>query len=171
MGKTFTAIIFLIIGLGFVYVFYQFNANSKYNLFSLGRTATSTVVTTTPSTTTSHLSSDVYPLYTGVTWGGEQQGSLESLSGYGVNSVPVTNVTDLATVFTPFDRYYANKLLGAGWTIDNSRAADGPGSSITAYQKGGKYIFVSHNAVFKGTLPNQPVQCPCDVTLSVFTTE
>jgi hypothetical protein len=116
-----------------------------------------------------HLNPDAYPLYSDLSWGSEQAKTFEGkFSGYEVTSIPVTDITDLSVVSTPFDNYYKNKLEAIGWTVDNSLAAGGPGASITAYKKGSDYIIVSFSTKFKGGGTNEPVQCPCDITMSVF---
>lgn len=115
-----------------------------------------------------HLNADAYPLYSGLSWGAEQSAVIEKLSGYEAISAPITNITDLSAVSAPFDAYYKNKLEAAGWTVDNALAAGGPGASITAYKKGSEYIVVSYTTKFNGGGPDEPEQCPCDISFSVF---
>jgi hypothetical protein len=119
-------------------------------------------------TLTHHLNADAYPLYGALTWGGEQATSSFGMQGYRVISQPVSNINDIASVTQPFSDYYAQKLAALGWTVDSALAAGGPGADLTAYQKGSDYILVNYQTDFKGTPPNAPVQCPCDVTFSVF---
>jgi hypothetical protein len=115
-----------------------------------------------------HLNADAYPLYSELSWGAEQPGTIENLSGYETISAPITNITDLSAVSQPFDAYYKNKLETAGWTVDNSLAAGGPGDSITGYKKGNDYILYGYTTKFKDIKPNEPEQCPCDISFSVF---
>lgn len=115
-----------------------------------------------------HLNADAYPLYSGLSWVAEQQSTLENLSGYEAISAPITNITDLSAVSTPFDAYYKNKLETSGWAVDNALAAGGPGDSITGYKKGNEYILVSYTTKFHAGGVNEPEQCPCDISFSVF---
>jgi hypothetical protein len=114
------------------------------------------------------LDADVYPLFGDVTWGVARNKSFGQIAGSEVVSQPIMNTNNLSKEFMPFDAYYSTKLKALGWTVDNSLAAGGPGASITAYKKGGKYIITSYTTNFKGGGPNEPVQCPCDITFSVF---
>jgi hypothetical protein len=114
------------------------------------------------------LSADAYPLYTGAAWGSVASGTLEDLVGVQVTSKPVMNITDIASTSQPFENYYRTKLLALGWSVDNTRAAGGAGADIVVYIKAGQYIATVFTTDFNGTSPDEPVQCPCDVTLSVF---
>ncbi|HVZ75770.1 MAG TPA: hypothetical protein VG934_00655 [Candidatus Paceibacterota bacterium] len=114
------------------------------------------------------LAADAYPLYTGVAWGSVASATLEDLIGVEVTSQAATDITNIASTSQPFEDYYRQKLLAAGWSVDIARAAGGPGSDITVYSKGGDFIATQVSTDFKGTQPNEPVQCPCDVTLRVF---
>jgi len=118
--------------------------------------------------TVAHLSADAYPLYSGVSWGAEQPKVDMGITGYAVSSVPVENISNITALTQPFEQYYAAKLKAAGWSEDIAKAAGGPGASITAYTKGNEYIVTSFSTKFTGGAANEPVQCPCDTTLSVF---
>lgn len=125
---------------------------------------------------TQHFPSVVYPLYSGISWGAEEaatdtiplNGTQTTLIGYRVTSETVPNITNIAAVSTPFETYYRQKLQAAGWTRDTMLEAGGPGSSISGYTKGGDYIIISYATVFHAGGTNEPVQCPCDTTLSIF---
>jgi len=118
--------------------------------------------------TASNLSPDAYPLFSGVSWGAEQSKTDSGITGYAVSSVPVENISNPAAFTQPFEQYYAEKLKKAGWSEDISKAAGGPGASVTVYTKGSEYIVTSFSTKFKGGVANEPVQCPCDTTFSVF---
>ena len=122
--------------------------------------------TATPSAT---LNADVYPLYSGATWG---QAEATTSPDYGqvveVQSVPVTNTSDISAVSTPFTKYYDDKLTAAGWTPDVSREAGGPGAEISVYTKGDQFIVVMFSSLFHVMPADAPEQCPCDVTLSLM---
>lgn len=114
------------------------------------------------------LHADVYPLYVGAQWGDEYEKLFTEIRGDEIASIPIKNITDLSAVFVPFDAYYKDKLSALGWIEDQSLAAGGPGSSLTAYKKGDHYIMVGYSTVFRGGAKNEPVQCPCDITFTVF---
>jgi len=121
---------------------------------------------------------DIYPLPSGITWNAGQAATVSPsdenvpapLGGIKITSQPVTNITDLAMASTPFENYYKIKLVSAGWTVDNSLAAGGPGADIVGYKKGNNYIILEYASVFKNNGGgNSPEICPCDVTFSIFT--
>lgn len=119
---------------------------------------------------------EIYPLYPGISWGPEMSatdtmplnGIQTVFTGYGVTSQTVKNITNIAAVTTPFEKYYRNKLKAAGWVMDNYLLASGPGSNIVVYTKGDDYMVISFATVFHAGGVNEPVQCPCDTTLSIF---
>ncbi len=123
-----------------------------------------------------HFPSAVYPLYSGVSWGAEETatdtiplaGTQATLTGYRITSKAIQNITNIAAVSTPFETYYRQKLQAAGWTINKMLEAGGPGSSISGYTKGSDYLIISYATVFHAGGVNEPVQCPCDTTLSIF---
>ena len=114
------------------------------------------------------LVADAYPLYAGVSWGTEHAAENGDLVGWEVTAPAATDTDNIASATQPFETYYQEKLIAAGWRVDNTRAAGGPGASVTAYEKDGQYLVISFQTDFKGTVPDAPVQCPCDVTLSLF---
>ena len=118
------------------------------------------------------LSADLYPLYGGVTWQSpEPEGFVigtTSYSGASIASNPVTNTMNPSEVFTPFESYYDAKLKGAGWAVDNALAAGGPVGGQTAYQKGSDLILVRFGILYHVVSSSSPSECPCDVTLSLF---
>jgi|SRR3989344_5819058 len=115
------------------------------------------------------LNADVYPLYTGATWG---QAAATTSPDYDqitvVQSVPFTDVTNIAEKSTPFEEYYDDKLTAAGWVPDDMRAASGPGANITYYTKGDQFIVVFFHSDFKVKNPDAPSECPCDVQFSLI---
>ena len=121
-----------------------------------------------PSPAAHNLSADVYPLYNGLTWGAEEATTSSSFVGYGVVSQTISGISDLSAVSAPFDNYYKTKLLALGWSADISLEAGGPGAEVLAYKKGGEHIILGYNTVFHGGGINEPEQCPCDITFSIF---
>lgn len=114
------------------------------------------------------LTADVYPLYSALTWGAAHTVTHETHTGVEVTSEPIMNITDLSAPSLPFSMYYKDKLAAAGWVVDNSLAAGGPGSEQIAYTKLNELILLRYTTVFKGGAANEPVQCPCDMTFSIF---
>lgn len=114
------------------------------------------------------LSDALMPLYKGVTWGTAYVTNIENIQGVAATSSAGANIDNIAAVTTPFSDYYSTKLKAAGWEDDLAHESGGAGSTIDAYKKGDELIFISFNTKFKGTQPDEPVSCPCDVTLQVF---
>jgi hypothetical protein len=116
------------------------------------------------------LNSDLYPLYSGTTWSAVVPSTVEDLSGFEATSSAAIDTDNVAAATKPFTDYYSSKLSAAGWKQDVSREAGGPGAEISAYVKGNDHIVISFSSVFKNQPADAPEQCPCDVTLSVFST-
>lgn len=118
------------------------------------------------------LAEDLYPLYSSAQWSAaapETRGlPLSTVAGVGIHSVPVTNTMNPASVFSPFLAYYREKLLAAGWSVDNMLEAGGPMGGQTAYRKDGTLILVTFDVAFHVRSANAPSECPCDVSLSLF---
>jgi hypothetical protein len=124
--------------------------------------------TTKPQVAVEPLASDLTPLYGALSWGSVGAKQEEDLTGVEATSSPITDITNLTEVTQPFEQYYKEKLTKAGWSVDNSRAAGGPGSSFIAYEKGEQHIIIGYTTNFKGGAKDEPVQCPCDITFFVF---
>lgn len=114
------------------------------------------------------LNASAYPLYTGASWDAGHPETQGGLSGYSVTSLATSSTNNISSITKPFEQYYQNKLTNGGWSIDNALAADGAGSSLTAYQKDGIYIVIGYTTTFDGGGVHEPVQCPCHVTLGIF---
>lgn len=112
----------------------------------------------------------VYPLYGGVTWRAPYLASENGLSGIEMNAVTVNDTMDIGAITTPFSAYYEQLLASSGWQKDLAREAGGPGSSVEAYVKGSSHILVMYSSVFKVQSADAPEQCPCNVTLTLFST-
>ncbi len=115
------------------------------------------------------LAADLYPLYSGASWGPV---AATTSPDYGpvavVQSTPFTNLTDIAAKSTPFTAYYRARLLKAGWVQDMLREAGGPGSEVSVYTKGTQFIVVSFRSVFHVQPSDAPEQCPCDLQFSLM---
>lgn len=121
--------------------------------------------------------SDIYPLPSGITWNAAHAATVlpgdenvpAAVVGIKIVSQPIANITDLAAPSAPFENYYRTKLVAAGWTVDNTMAAGGPGAEIDEYKKGNDYIILEYTSVFKNNGGgNSPETCPCDLTFSIF---
>lgn len=120
----------------------------------------------TEETKETSLDSDIYPLYDGAKWG-----QVVSVGDgvFKIQSEPFTNTTNIAAISIPFTKYYDEKLLSAGWTLDMMREASGPGANSSTYTKGNRFVTISFESDFKVKKEDAPSECPCDITLSIAT--
>ena len=118
------------------------------------------------------LSPDAYPLYSNVAWNAPETESFiigtTTYAGTSITSAPVTGTMDPGSVFTPFESYYSQKLAALGYTEDNALAAGGHMGGQTAYRKGNSLILTRFHIDYHTLPANAPSECPCDVTLSLF---
>lgn len=138
---------------------------------------TDEVATESASFTLTHpkLLTDLSPLYSGVTWKATEVESFligtTTYKGASVTSWPVFDTTNPSEIFTPFEKYYDKKLKALGWTVANNLAAGGHVGGQTGYQKDGKTILTRFQINYKTRPENAPSECPCDVTLSLFSSD
>jgi hypothetical protein len=115
------------------------------------------------------LDDSLYPLYSGVTWSAPEA---TTSPDYGqvvrVQASAAQNTMNIASATTPFEQYYHDKLTAAGWSQDLMREASGPGAEVSVYTKGDQIVVVMFSSVFHVRQPDAPVQCPCDVTLTLM---
>jgi hypothetical protein len=123
------------------------------------------------------VSADLYPLYAGVLWNTSLTRTITvgntSVQGGLLESVPSINSTNTmspASVFMPFEAYYAAALKNKGWRVDTSLEAGGSTGGQTAYRKGADLILTQFHITYQKNTPNTPSACPCNVTLSLFST-
>ena len=135
---------------------------------AVGRTGPLCQFAACPSAPAATLLSDAYPLYAGATWGQPSASTLEGMTGAMASSEKIGGITDIASITTPFDAYYASKLSALGWSPDLSLDAGGPGSAETGYKKGMARIVFGYATDFLGTKPGQPVSCPCSLAFTVW---
>ncbi len=120
------------------------------------------------------LSQDVYPIYNSdsIEWSAPNTYSLETPSGgiFGsaINATVATSTMNPSKFFSPFDKYYKDKLTALGWKVDNSLLANGPASGQTVYRKGSGVVAINFLTIFHNISNTRPEQCPCDVNLSIF---
>ncbi|HUY62342.1 MAG TPA: hypothetical protein VMV50_00920 [Candidatus Paceibacterota bacterium] len=116
----------------------------------------------------------LYPLYTAVSWNASEVESFligtTTYSGVSMTSAPVTDTMNPGSVFTPFMDYYDRLLKSHGWHVANDLAAGGHVGGQTGYRNGPGTILVGFHIDYKTTPANAPSECPCDVTLSLFST-
>jgi hypothetical protein len=112
---------------------------------------------------------DVYPLYTGATWGKIQAITSPDFGPVTlIESFPFLNITNISEISDPFMKYYHNKLISTGWTQDMSREAGGPGSEISVYTKLDQFTVVSFSSEFTKQHPDAPSECPCNVQFKLM---
>lgn len=144
---------------------------------SVGRTGPNCEFAACPSASTTSntnhpLIADIYPLYSGASWPSSVSMSMTlgstTYNGYKIVSLPSATTTNIASVANAFISYYDKKLVAAGWKQDTSLDADGAGSSSRVYKSGAGVLVLGYNTDFIGTKANAPVECPCKVSLSIF---
>jgi hypothetical protein len=120
------------------------------------------------------LAIDLYPLYTGASW---NRSVVESVTigtttylGASITSAPIDAGMDPGKVFTAFEQYYQNLMKAHGWHVSNALAAGGHVGGQTGYQNGPGTILVRFHVDYQIKPENAPSECPCDVTLSLFST-
>lgn len=128
--------------------------------------------TSSTASSTPALSSAVYPLYDNTSWGQPARESITigttTLAGVNVKSATIDAGMNPSAIFTPFENYYAQKLSGAGWSVDNQLAAGGHTGGQTGYRKDAELILTRFSIDYQNKPANAPSECPCTVTLSLF---
>ena len=121
------------------------------------------------------LAIDLYPLYTDAAW---NMSIVESFvigtttySGASMTSVPIDVGMNPASVITSFENYYDKLLRERGWHVANDLAAGGHVGGQTGYRNGSGVILTRFQIVYHTISENAPSECPCDVTLSLFSAE
>lgn len=121
------------------------------------------------------LLADLYPLYSRADWNASEVERFSigttSYSGASVTSAAVTDTMDPGSIFTPFERYYDRSLKALGWRVANDLAAGGHVGGQTGYRKDGAVILTRFHIVYHTVPKDAPSECPCDVTLSLFSTD
>lgn len=132
------------------------------------------ISTESPPFTITHpkLAIDLYPLYAGVAW---HKSVVESFaigtttySGVSMTSASIDAGMNPANVITPFENYYDKLLKERGWHVANDLAAGGHVGGQTGYRNGSGVILTRFHIDYKNQPDNAPSECPCDVTLSLF---
>ncbi|HUX35549.1 MAG TPA: hypothetical protein VMV71_00785 [Candidatus Paceibacterota bacterium] len=121
------------------------------------------------------LAEDLYPLYDQAGWNAVEAEQFiigtTTYSGASITSIPTKGTADPGSIFTPFERHYDQKLKALGWTVANDLAAGGHVGGQTGYRKGNAVILVRFHILYHTVTDTAPSECPCDVTLSLFSTE
>ena len=118
------------------------------------------------------LAIDLYPLYTGAGWNKAVAASTTigtmALQGAQMTSTPIDAGMNPGKVFTAFTDYYDRLLNSHGWRVANELAAGGHVGGQTGYRNGPGTILVGFHIDYKTKPENAPSECPCTVTLSLF---
>jgi len=120
------------------------------------------------------LAIDLYPLYGGASWGAseveEATIGTTTYRGASMSSATIDAGTDPGAAFTPFTGYYDKLLKERGWHIANDLAAGGHTGGQVGYRNGPGTILVGFHIDYQSRPANAPSECPCSVTLSLFST-
>lgn len=116
-----------------------------------------------------YLNKDLYPLYSNLSWEKEENyyDKHYKISGYKIISKNISN-EEYYKFEESFYNYYNKKLVSLGWFPDSKYQADGAGSSVLGYTKGDNIIILSHSSQSINPVDNQPFDCPCNMTFSIF---
>lgn len=121
------------------------------------------------------LSADLYPLYADADWNAPMAESVtigtSTYAGASVATAPVLNTMDPGSVFMPFEQYYDRKLKALGWESAMDLDAGGHTGGQTGYRKDGRLVLARFRIDYHANPPDAPSECPCDVTLSLFSTD
>ena len=120
-----------------------------------------------------NLQADVYPFPSTMSWGTEASSTItlkdQKIIGSEVKSTLQENITDISKVFVPFQQYYSDKLIKAGWIQNKNLAADAAGSSLWVFTKNSQYIVLSYKSDPINKALTSPLTCPCNMAFTVFT--
>ncbi|MDE2078976.1 MAG: hypothetical protein KGI73_01170 [Patescibacteria group bacterium] len=148
--------------------------------YVIGLSAYESVPVTNPVSTESKpftlmhpsLAADLSPLYANADWNAPKAESFligtTTYSGASATSAIISADMNPGAIFTPFTNYYDKKLKAAGFAVANDLAAGGHVGGQDGYRKDGRIIVIGFHIVYHTTPENAPSECPCDVTLSVF---
>jgi hypothetical protein len=118
------------------------------------------------------LAIDLYPLYTGASWNSPEAQSVTigttTYEGVNMTSAPIGAGMNPGAAFTPFLNYYDALLKSHGWHSANDLAAGGHVGSQAGYRNGSGTILVGFHIDYQTRPENAPSECPCTVTLSLF---
>jgi hypothetical protein len=151
--------------------------------YVLGITAYASVPVTNPITaesapfTVTHpkLAIDLYPLYADADWSATKAEQFligtTTYAGASASSAVIPADMNPGAIFTPFMNYYDTLLKSRGWRVANDLAAGGHTGGQTGYRNGAGVILTRFNIDYHTQTENAPSECPCDVTLSLFSGE
>jgi hypothetical protein len=118
------------------------------------------------------LAIDLYPLYASAGWNKAVAASVSvgttTLAGAQATSAPLDAGMDPGKVFTAFTDYYDQLLTSRGWQVADDLAAGGHMGGQAGYKNGPGTILVGFHIDYETTPENAPSECPCKVTLSLF---
>lgn len=120
------------------------------------------------------LHADLSPLYRDAQWKATEVEQFvigtANYSGTSISSYPMDAGMNPGSIISPFERYYDAKLKALGWRVANDLAAGGHVGGQTGYRKGDATILTRFKIDYHTEPENAPTECPCEVTLSLFST-
>ena len=118
------------------------------------------------------LAIDLYPLYTDASWNKSQVERFTigttTYSGASMTSAPIDAGNNPASVITPFENYFDKLLKSHVWHVANDLAAGVHVGGQTGYRNGSGVILTRFSIDYQNKPENAPSECPCTVTLSLF---
>lgn len=159
---------------------WQISSMYPSGTYVLGITAYQSVPVTNPVSaeskpfTIAHpkLAIDLYPLYSKASW---DKSVVEDVTigtttylGVRMDSYPIEAGMNPGAIFSPFLDYYDTLLKSHGWHVANELAAGGHVGGQTGYRNGPGTILVDFHIDYQTKPENAPSECPCTVTLSLF---
>ncbi len=119
-----------------------------------------------------HLAVVLYPLYSRASWSRIVAETVTmgttTYSGAYATSTAIDAGMNPGAVLTPFTDYYDRLLKSRGWRVANDLAAGGHVGGQTGYRNGPDTILVGYRIDYSIVPKNAPSQCPCTVSLSLF---
>jgi hypothetical protein len=120
------------------------------------------------------LAIDLYPLYSGASWNAseveEATIGTTTYRGASMTSATIDAGMNPGAAFTPFTDYYDKLMKEHGWHVANDLAAGGHTGGQVGYRNGPGIILVGFHIDYQVRPANAPSECPCSVTLSLFST-
>lgn len=118
------------------------------------------------------LAIDLYPLYPAASWNRSVVEDVTmgttTYAGASMESATIDAGMNPGSVITPFEKYYDALLKSRGWKVANDLAAGGHVGGQTGYRNGPGTILTRFHIDYQNKPANAPSECPCRVTLSLF---
>ena len=122
------------------------------------------------------LAPELYPLFPATsTWSSPRFETVfigtTTYSGTSVETLIATSTKKPSRYFAPFEQYYDKVLKTEGWAVASDLAAGGHVGGQSGYRKGDRVILTRFHIDYQTISSTSPSECPCDVTLSLFSTK